>query len=106
MLKQGILGVVLTLASTSWAHADDTANGGQKRTWYAHDLNHQDCIVVRSPADRIRDEQDWGRDVTTNDLPGGAVEVSSSGSVWTYYRTSESCIASLPGSQNIRSEYE
>lgn len=106
MLKQGVLGVVLMLASTSWAYADDIANGGQKRTWYAHDQNHQNCIVVRSPADRIRDEQDWGNDVTTNDLPGGAVEVNSSDSVWTYYRTRESCTASLSSSQSIRSEYE
>lgn len=106
MLKQGVLGVALTLVSMSWAYADDVANGAQKRTWYAHDLNHQNCIVVRSPADRIRDEQDSGNDVKTNDLPGGAVEVSSYESVWTYYRTSDACIASLPSSQNIQSEYE
>jgi|GEM_PF-5328770 len=87
-------------------------SSGQKRSWYTHDVNHRNCISSRSPADRIRAEQESGHYVETKDLPGGAVEVDSYEqdrdhyTAWTYYRDHPSCTSSLHSSQTIRSDYE
>lgn len=94
-----------------WIKCSDDPDNVPKRQWFSHDLNHVGCIKSQSPADKIREIQDFGRIPKTNDLASGAVEIeidigNDKSQVWTFYRTQESCEASLPRSQKIQSRYE
>lgn len=82
-----------------------------KSQWYAHDINHAHCMASPSPADKIREIQEFGKTPRTNDLATGSVEVeldigNGKSEVWTFYRTIESCDRSLPRSKKIESKYE
>ena len=94
-----------------WIKCVDDPARMAKHQWFAHDVNHAHCQKSRSPADKIRELQDFGKIAQTNDIAAGAVEVevnigNGKSEVWTFYRTSESCEASLPRSQKIDSKYE
>lgn len=75
--------------------------------WYMFDLNHSKCFPAKfSPADLIRDIQGYGVRARTSDLPNGAVEVADGSGYWTFYRSIDACIASLPRSQPVPQRYE
>ncbi len=89
---------------------DDPANVS-KSQWFAHDINHAQCINSISPADKIREIQSFGKMAQTNDIAAGAVEVevnigNGKSEVWTFYRSVELCEKSLPRSQKINAKYE
>lgn len=90
--------------------ADDPANAHNKK-WFAHDINHTHCVKSGSPADKIRELQDSGMRVQTNDVATDTLEVEANVGggtydVWTYYRSEQTCERSLPKSQKINSKYE
>ena len=94
-----------------WIQCNEDPARIPKRQWFAHDLNHAHCMKSPSPADKIREIQEFGQTAKTNDLASGAVEVAvdignGRSQVWTFYRTQESCEASLPKSQKIDGKYE
>jgi hypothetical protein len=94
-----------------WIKCSEDPANAPKRQWFAHDLNHASCMRSPSPADKIREIQEFGQTAKTNDLSSGAVEVevdigNGKSQVWTFYRSPESCEASLPKSQKIDSKYE
>lgn len=94
-----------------WIQCSEDPPRTPKRQWYAHDINHAHCMPSPSPADKIREIKEFGQIPRTNDLAAGAVEVevdigNGKSQVWTFYRASESCEASLPRSQKIDSKYE
>jgi len=82
-----------------------------KKNWYVRDINRANCFQSEmSPADRIRDLQSWGEFAKVNEAPNGSVEVGHETSqgfkYWTYYKSLQSCIDSLPRSKQIPSKYE
>lgn len=82
-----------------------------EREWFAHNINHSNCISSQSPAQRMRDLQSWGKIPRVTDLTSGAVEVEADigygrTEVWTYYRSMPACVASLPKSMHIDRKYE
>ncbi len=94
-----------------WIRCSEDPARLPKRQWFAHDLNHANCMKSPSPADKIREIQEFGQMAKTVDLPSGAVEVevdigNGRSQVWTFYRSPESCEASLPRSQKIDGKYE
>lgn len=79
--------------------------------WYTFDVNHATCFASQmSPADRIRQIQSEGFRARVNDIEAGAVEVGQDTekgfAYWTYFKSMDSCIASLPRSKPIPSKYE
>lgn len=94
-----------------WIRCADDPARAPKRQWFARDINKTRCMMTSSPADKIREAQEFGKKVMTNDIAAGAVEVevdigNGKAEVWTFYRTAESCEASLPRSQKIDAKYE
>jgi hypothetical protein len=98
-------------ADKHWIQCRDDPARAPKRQWFAHDINHTHCMQSGSPADKVRELSSFGRQASPRDLSSGAVEVESEmgngkSEVWTYFRTEEACLASLPGHQKIDSKYE
>ncbi|WP_298151014.1 hypothetical protein [Flavobacterium sp.] len=84
---------------------------GYVKPWFSHDLNHAKCIASDSPATRMRSIMDSGKEPKVLDLPNGAVEVQNdigNGKtvVWTFYRSMDLCVKSLPRSKSIDKKYE
>ncbi|MBC3874464.1 hypothetical protein [Undibacterium flavidum] len=95
----------------NWIKCNDDPARAPKRQWYAHDINHSDCVTSSSPADKIRNFQEFGQVPITRDLPNDAVEVeieigNGKSQVWTFYRSLNECTASLPKSHKIDKKYE
>lgn len=98
-------------ANKRWMKCSDDPAHSPKRQWYAHDINHVNCVESLSPADRIRDLQSQGRTPQVRDLKSGAVEVvndigNSQSMVWTFFPTIEACDMSLPKNRMIDRKYE
>lgn len=97
-------------AQTPAAQPESATASPPAPQWYAADVNFTRCIRSRSPADRIRMIQEYGKSPRVTDLQNGAVEVAeqtttSDEQVWTYYPSEEACTAALPRSQPIPSRY-
>lgn len=91
--------------------AADSAPVLPTREWFAHNINHSQCIQANSPASRIRSIQENGQVARTADLPNGGVEVERDigggrSEVFTFYPSMATCIASLPRSHAIPGRYE
>lgn len=83
----------------------------QSRRWFAHNINHSQCIEADSPAAKMRSIQSYGQHARSADLPNGGVEVEREigdgrSEVFTFYPSMEICISTLPRSQSIPSRYE
>lgn len=81
------------------------------RRWFAHDINHSQCIEVDSPAAKMRSIQSYGQHAQSADLPNGGVEIEREigggrSEVFTFYPSMDACISTLPRSQSIPSRYE
>ena len=94
-----------------WIQCSEDPARMPKRQWFAHDINHAYCMESLSPADKIRELYEFGQMPKTNDLTAGAVEVevnigNGKSQVWTFYRSADSCEATLPRNQKIDGKYE
>jgi hypothetical protein len=81
------------------------------RKWFAHNINHSQCIEADSPASMMRSIQSYGQKAQSADLPNGGVEIERDigggrVEVFTFYPSMDICISTLPRSQSIPSRYE
>jgi len=84
--------------------------------WWVATLNHDSCNIDGSPADQIRELQGAGEDAQTSDTTDAygrlvKVEVSYEADngkeiYWTFFRSQQDCLASLPVNHPVSSEYE
>ncbi len=97
----------MEIVNSATASIDQPTQPIAQTRWYTFDINHSNCFqATSSPADRIRLIQGEGFRVQTKDYPNGTVEVGTDNEYWTYFRSMEACIASLPRSQPIPKKYE
>lgn len=84
---------------------------GRSGRWFAANVSHSSCHASMSPADKVREIQDFGKYAKVNDLPRGVVEVEQEigggrAEVWTFYPSKMACESALPRSQAINPKYE
>lgn len=83
-----------------------------KKQWFTADINFSSCRQSsRSPADRIRMIQEYGKRAEINDLADGVVEVGEEigggkTSFVVFYPTQAACTAALPRSKPVDRRYE